>query len=325
MVAIGGRAGVTRLAPGPGFARPRSIVQGNELPADSGWWGSTYHGEEDLPGPSPSSPGYVIGGTAGAGNDGFWGPDPRQPEIISPVFLPGQDPAGMDAGTENHPGAWRGGLQGFNDKLRVVDRHAFWNTGNQRTGTTFAAASANPNSYNDPLQEPPQARLRTVNRSVTYQKGTDATRNQDDLSRGYTWVGEQGSGYQPVYGGVPGLYQPYGTRGGVPYPIVDPSAGQGGRELVWAGPPHGLHSLTFPDQADTLLRYQVLPQMRPVRVDRPSNSPQAGQAYSQTVQHQGMARVPKPGGITTQKPVHHQGRGWAGARAMAATAPRRRV
>ena len=312
MVAIGSRAGVVLMKPGPGFARPRHHQAGNDLPADSGLWPSTYYGGGDKPGPSPDYPGYVIDGTAGAGNDGAWGTDPRAPMIQPPpVFLPGQVPAGMDSGTANNPDSWRGGIQGFSDKLTVKDRHAFWMTGHQRQGTDFTPASSPPNTYNNPLQEPPQARLRTVNRTVSYQKGSDKTRNQDDLSRPYTWLGEQGSGYAPVYGGVPGLYQPYGTRGGVPYPIVDPTDGTGGRELVFSGPPHGLHSLTYPDQADTLQRYTVLPQMRPVRFDRPSNSPQAGQAYSQTVQHQG--GPPRSGMITGQKPVHHSGRGWAGA------------
>ena len=307
MVAVGGRAGVVRLAPGPGFARPAHTVYGNNLPADSGQWPP----ERDTPGPSPASPGYVIGGTAGGGNDGLWGTDPRAPMLTRPAFLPGPYSAGMDSGTANNPDGWRGGIQGFNDKLTVRDRHVYWSTGNQLEGTDFTPASSPPNTYNNPAQEPPQARLRTVNRSVSYQKGTDATRNDDDLSRPYTWLGEQGSGYSPVYGGVPGLYQPYGTRGGVPYPIVDPTAGQGGREVVWAGPPHGLHSLTYPDGSDTLKRYQVLPQMRPVRIDRPSNSPQAGQAYSQTVQHQG--RPPTSANEAGQRPVHFAGRGWGGS------------
>jgi len=289
----------------------------------------------------------VIGGTAGGGNDGVWGTDPRAPllspapRVVAPVIegqasngghdgpfpygqgasrLSGVDalgfagrlnaPALEDPLPHGRPSFWRGGIQGFNDKLTVKDRHAAWYTGHQRQGTDFVPASSPPNTYNNPLQEPPQARLRTINRTVSYQKGTDTTRNQDDLKRPYTWLGEQGSGYQPVYGGVPGLYQPYGTRGGVPYPIVDPTSGTGGRELVWAGPPHGLHSLTFPDQADTLQRYQVLPQMRPVRVDRPSNSPQAGQAYSQTVQHQGGPVRSAAGGAS--RPVHHFGRNWGG-------------
>src|SRR5215472_4891284 len=311
MVAIGSRAGVTPLPAGVGFARPTGNQDGNNLPADSGEWPSNNYGGPDKPGPGSNWPGYAIGGTAGAGNDGYWGTDPRAPMITSPAFLPGPNPAGMDSGTANNDNSWRGGIQGFNDKLRVVDRHAFWSTGTQVQGTDFSPASSPPNTYNNPLVEGPQARLRTMNRSITYQKGTDATRNQDDLSRPYTWVGEQGSGYAPVYGGVPGLYQPYGTRGGVPFAIVDPTDGQGGRELVWAGPPHGLHSLTFPDTADTLLRYQVLPQMRPVRVDRPSNSPQAGQSFSQTTQHQG--GQPRSS-VMHGNPVSRVGRGWGGVR-----------
>lgn len=317
MVAFGGRGGVVRVPAGQGFAPPTHRAYGNQLPPDTGLWPSTAVSEQDRPGPSQPTdqPGYVIGGTAGAGNDGVWGADPRAPMITRPVFMPGDDPAGMDDGTAdpNRPSFWRGGLQGFNDKLTVTDRHAFWWAGeNQHQGTDFAPASSPPNTYNDPKGQPPQARLRTVNRRWSYQLGTDTSRNADDLTRPYTWVGEQGSGWAPVYGGVPGLYVPYGSRGGVPYPIVDPSDGQGGPEKVWAGPPHGLHSLTYPDGADTVAMYGARPQMRPVRVDRPSNSPQAGQTYSQTVQHQGgPPRV--PWSPTTPTPVHsHQGRGWAG-------------
>jgi len=349
MVAFGGRGGVVRIPAGQGFARPTHPVQGNQLPADTGLWPSTKYGEPDKPGPSPSSPGYAIAGTAGGGNDGSWGADPRAPmmspapRVVAPViegqssdgatgapfpYAQGADTnVGPSGWGENWAGRlgygqdplsggrqswWRGGIQGFNDKLTVKDRHAYWDQGNQRTGITFNPASANPNTYNNPVQEPPRADLRALNRTISYQIGTDASRNQDDLSRPYTWLGEQGSGYSPVYGGVPGLYQPYGTRGGVPYPIIDPTAGQGGRETVWAGPPHGMHSLTYPDGADTLAMYGARPQMRPVRIDRPSNSPQAGQSYSQTVQHQGgPSRSPVLAG--EQAAVHHRGRNWGGA------------
>jgi len=361
MVATFGRGGVVHSPAAAGFAVPTHRVIGNELPADSGRWPSTGYGEADKPGPSPDSPGYVIGGTAGGGNDGYWGSDPRapyrQPDPSSTYVGawgegdPGSAPGGPSAPTGYATGAtwdrelaqgygqggegarlggfrnplavlrpswWRGGIQGFNDKLTVKDRHAYWQAGYQRQGVDFTPASAPPNTYNNPLQEGPQARLRTVNRTVSYQKGSDRTRNQDDLSRPYTWVGEQGSGWAPVYGGVPGLYIPYGSRGGVPFPIVDPTDGQGGRELVWAGPPHGLHSQTFPDTADTLRRYGAAPQMRPVRIDRPSNSPQAGQSYSQTVQFQGTTQgAAQPGGgpDTASPWAWTSGsRGWAGAR-----------
>lgn len=214
---------------------------------------------------------------------------------------------------DGKPSWWRGGIQGFSDKLTAKDRHAYWDSGHQVQGTDFSAASSPPNTYNNPLQEPAYPELRTVNRTVSYQKGTDTSRNQDDLSRPYTWLGEQGAGWSPVLGGVPGLYQPYGTRGGVPYPIVSP-VGEGqpgdGPHKVWAGPPHGLHSLTFPDRGDTLNRYQVNPQMRPVRIDRPSNSPQAGQSYSQTVAAQGAP--PKQAGESLEWRGRIGGRGWLG-------------
>lgn len=212
---------------------------------------------------------------------------------------------------------WRGGIQGFNDKLTVKDRHAYWDTGYQRTGLQGFPPAGSPNTYNDPVNQPPTAELRTLNRTVSYQKGTDTTAFQDDLSRPYTWLGEQGSGWTPIPGGVPGLYQPYGSRGGVPYPIVDPTGGQGGRQLVWSGPPHGLHSLTYPDRGDTLNRYEVNPQMAPVRLDRPSNSPIAGQSYSQTVQYQGTTQGAAQRGGASHRgghPAGAQGRGWAGAR-----------
>jgi hypothetical protein len=158
---------------------------------------------------------------------------------------------------------------------------------------------------------------------VSYQKGTDTTRNQDDLTRPYTWLGEQGSGWSPVYGGVPGLYHPYGSRGGIPYPVQSP-AEQGapgdGPHLVFAGPPHGLHTQTpWKGGAQIISRFMSIPQTRPVRQDRPSNSPQAGQSYSQTVRPQGASPV-RPGRAagTGSGPsrgtglVYGGGRGWAG-------------
>lgn len=314
MVAAMGRAGVRPFAPSsPGFARPGEHAQGNDLPAFTGR-GLIARFQ---PGPGPASPGYIVNGQLGT-NDIYIGADPDAPKIPPVVFLPGDPGAGMDSGTANNPEGWRGGIQGFNDKLTVKDRHAFWDTGNQRTGLTFNPASANPNTYNDPAGVPPTAELRTVNRTVSYQKGTDTSRNQDDLSRPYTWLGEQGSGWAKIWGGVPGLFMPYGSRGGVPYPIHDPTDGQGGPETVWAGPPHGLHSLTYPDYGDTLKVYQNRQQMTPVRVDRPSNSPQAGQSYSQTVQFQGMTAggASQPGGSAPPTPGlgRLEPRGWKGRR-----------
>jgi hypothetical protein len=312
MVALPGAGGVmasTRLPNPPSFAPQSGHYQGNDLPGQTGSSFDAYHMQ---PGPGPGS-----GGQAGV-NDGAWGADPTrgkvQPCPHVSVWGEGDDTAVGEVGLRRQS-FWRGGIQGFNDKLTTKDRHVYWDSGHQRSGVTFVAAAANPNTYNNPMQEPPQPELRALNRTISYQKGTDVTRNADDLSRPYTWLGEQGSGWAPVYGGVPGLYQPYGTRSGVPYPIVAPVAHDSpgdGPQKVWSGPPHGLHSLTYPDRGDTLNRYAVNPQMRPVRVDRPSNSPQAGQSYSQTVQTQG---GPPPTGATTKAQpwtARLSGRGWLG-------------
>ena len=214
------------------------------------------------------------------------------------------------------------GNEGFNDRLTVKDRHVYWDTGNQKTGTSFTAASSTPNAYNNPLEQPPRPDLRAVNRTVSYQKGSDKTRNQDDLSRPDTWLREQGSGWIRINGGVPGLYQPYGTRGGIPYPIQSPAeqgAAGDGPHLVFAGPPHGLHTQTpWKGGEQYIQRIKSIPQTRPVRQDRPSNSPQAGQSYSQTVRPQGASPV-RPAGTTgtgVAAPRSGQsfagGRGWAG-------------
>lgn len=280
---------------------------GNSLPPNTGIW----QPEVTHPGP-----GYSAGGQM-AGNDGFMGADPRAPKIPATRKIPGPDPAAMDKSRRNHPSWWRGGIQGFNDQLMVRDRHVYWDTGYQRTGLEGFPPSGSPYTYNDPLNQPPAPELRAVQRSVSPQIGSSNSAAQDDLSRNYSrnpqgmYVGEQGSGWAPVYGGVPGLVVPYGTRGGVPYPIQSP-VGQGepgdGPRLVFSGPPHGLHSPTLPDYSQTLGRYMSTPQMRPVRIDRPSNSPQAGQSYSQTVLAQGA----QPGARRATTPRHSAGPGGLG-------------
>ena len=273
------------------FPVPMANAAGNNLPGITGAIDPPYR-----PGPGPYSGGQL--GGIGTPDDGV---DPRadkiQPGPASPAWGAwGQGQAGTSQQTQSFR---RYGTLGFNDKLTVKDRHAYWDAGQQRTGTDQPGSGGIGNSYNDPKIQPPRPDLRLVNRTLSYQLGTDKTRNQDDLTRAYTGLGEQGSGWAPVYGGVPGLYQPYGSRGGIPYPIVSP-AEQGspgdGPHLVFAGPPHGLHSQTpWKGGAQIIARFMSTPQTRPVRMDRPSNSPQAGQSYSQTVLPQGASRV-RPGG-----------------------------
>ena len=330
-----------------GLAPPIANAAGNNLP---GITGARFR---DMPrGPAAQN---VAGGQLGA-YDGTLGADPRaakrQPFPKSPdtpAWGEGDsgDPGGKFApplpygglgtftgrGFGNQTGVYgdpvghgrqsfeRYALQGFNDQLTVKDRHAYWDTGNQKTGVDFSAPGAPPNTYNNPREEPPRPDLRTINRTVSYQRGSDKTWQQDDFTRPYTWLGEQGSGWTPVYGGVPGLYQPYGSRGGVPFPLVS-SAEYGqpgdGPHLVHGGPPHGLHSQTpWKGGAQIIGRFASTPQTRPVRVDRPSNSPQAGQSYSQTVVPQGGSPV-RPaarragGRVNPAAAGWVSGRGWAG-------------
>ena len=309
-----GQAGVRWAGRGQGeFPVSAANAAGNNLPGITG--------QPDRP--FGRAPGPYTGGQLGGIGDGSSGPDPRAPKI-SPYPDSSRTAAWSEGDVGEVTGQGKGresfrryGLQGFNDQLTVKDRHAYWDTGNQRTGTDSLPYSV-PNTYNHPLLQPPAPELRTVNRTVSYQKGSDATRNQDDLTRPYTWLGEQGAPWTPVNGGVPGLYQPYGTRGGVPFAIVSP-VGQGqpgdGPHIVNGGPPHGLHSRTpWKGGAQLIRRAMSTPQMRPVRFDRPSNSPQAGQSYSQTVRPQGATGV-RPTAAPQARgagPMQHTGRGWAG-------------
>jgi hypothetical protein len=311
MVALGARSGIAPLAPGAGWARPSGHAAGNDLPPPTGDLGPGYR-------PAPAPPGQIANGQLGA-NDGYLGADPGRPKV-SPaphVWAWGEgDPQDPDTG-EGRQSYWRGGIQGFSDKLTVKDRHAYWDPGRTRSPGTTDPGNPGDMPVNPQKDGPPRPDLRLVNRTVSYQMGTDRTRNTDDLSRPYTWLGEQGSGWANVNGGVPGLYQPYGTRGGVPYPIVDPTEGEGGPADVWSGPPHGLHSLTYPDRGDTLDRYRALQQMQPGRVDRPLNSPQAGQSFSQTMQFQGFATGGASSAAASSAPGPlggPTGRGWSGMR-----------
>lgn len=185
-----------------------------------------------------------------------------------------------------------------NDRLIKHDRHVFYATGTEK--------SARDSGLADPLgpgQAPARPSLRTINRTINHQVGTSNTRNDDDLSRrfnrtnnGHLFVGQQDGRMSPVYGGTPGLYEPYGSYGGYTTGSVkgiqSPAAvgsPQDGPQEVYAGPPHGLHTATFPDYSQTLGYYMSVPQMLRPTVSRPFNSKIDGQSYSQTVVPLGQA------------------------------------
>jgi len=217
------------------------------------------------------------------------------PTYVTPGRTPEQLPQGPTVLQPNEQeGSRFDPSQHANDKLIARDRHAFITTGTEKTGRR--------SGLKDPLEDgPPRPSLRTINRTISYQQG-EALANQDDLSRPYNrdarghLLGQQDGSVQPIYGGVPGVWQPYGsyagfTQGpvkGIQSPVEYGSA-QDQRQMMKSGPPHGLHSATFPDYAPTIGRYMAQPQMVGARVDRPSNSPIAGQSYSQTVAPQGQS------------------------------------
>lgn len=236
-----------------------------------------------IPGTGTGVPGRVVHHAAG------------NPAVSTvPSVPPPQEPLGeprvLGVGQES---AWRGAVFGANDKLTVHDRHLIRKTGIEYSGRD--------SGFTDPpMDGPSRPSYQAVNRTINYQAGSDATRNQDDLTRAYTrngqgmYVGEQGSGWIGINGGVPGLWIPYGSYAGYtngPVQGIQSPFGEGetgdGRHSVFSGPPHGLHSQTMPTYAPTLGYYMSVPQMQRPRQDRPSNSTSAGQSYSQTVQMQG--------------------------------------
>jgi hypothetical protein len=339
-----GRGGLSGTVREPSqFAPASEQWQGNNLPP---WTGSTS-GPPARPAPGPHAGGQV------GHYDGASGADPSRPDVEpwppsswrgasgesdrGDLGGPAGPPLGYAGGaprvrgpeqsgfsgrlgyqgdplSHGRPSYWRGGIQGFNDQQQVRDRHAYFDSGTQRTGLQPSVPGTPPNYHSD---GPARPDLRVVNRSVNPQIGSDASRNQDDRSRPYTWLGQQDGTTSPVYGGVPGLWVPYGTRGGIPYPIHSPQqegSPLDGPAMVWSGPPHGLHSDTIQSGRQIVERYLSTAQMRPVRVDRPANSPIAGQSYSQTLPMQGQ---PGSGQPTKRGPgaglsFNVSGRGWLG-------------
>jgi hypothetical protein len=228
---------------------------------------------------------------------------------IPPPKNPEGEPRILGVGQET---SWRGGASFANDKLIASDRHMI-----SKTGTEFTGRDS---GFTDPpMDGPARPSYQTINRTINYQCGTDNDAAQDDLTRPYTrnsqgmYIGEQGSGWIGISGGVPGLWQPYGSYAGycngpiqgIQSPVAQGAPGDG-RQSLFSGPPHGLHSPTMPDYTATLGYYMAVPQMRQPRMDRPSNSTAAGQSYSQTVVPQGQT-----GTITQQADTVTGGVAWA--------------
>lgn len=326
---------VQRASGNPGIATVPGSVQ--QSPYGGIRIGNVHDGGPPYPGPGP------YGGT-GQGNAGL----PNSPDRLGGVPQFGS-PRALNVGQESSFRGPGGGVGSANDKMITYDRHLFAKVGYENSGRDSGQTDP-------PLDGPPRPSYQVLNRAFSYQQGTDTTLTQDDLSRDYArttmgptanvpgylknplgngrfsqyqgresatpYKGEQGTGWSPIYGGVPGLYQPYGSYAGVSAgpvqgiqsPVAQGAVGDGTRR-VWSGPPHGLHSPTLPAYSQTIGRYTDIPQMHAPRVDRPSNSPIAGQTYSQTVQMQGQqGTVPQNPNINSGVNFNQRvsGNGWRG-------------
>ena len=205
------------------------------------------------------------------------------------------------------------------------DRHII-----ERTGiTTTSKNHQTPRSGipNPEADGPPRPAGDMVNRTISWQIGTDATRNLDnELVHATTSAGtrpfplsSQGTGPQPVYGGTPGLVRPYGARGvGLQGPapkivalpggpdvlgtVLTPGAPGDGPQRVSGGAPHGLHSPTVPARKQTAGRYRAVRQQTPGRMTRPANSKIAGQSMSQLMTPLARTRAASAAGGAPRQP-----------------------
>lgn len=267
-------------------------------------------GSQVLPGAHDGVPGRAAPGTSGRAQG-------NNPDVSTvPVVPPPKRPLGRTWLGVGQESSYRGRLFGANDGLTTFDRHAFLKAGTELTGRKSGQTDP-------PMDGPARPSLAIVQRTISFMMGSDNTGNQDDLTRDFSrndqgmYVGQQDNSRVPVYGGVPGLWQPYGSYAGhtaghtkgIQSPVPYGSVADRPRN-IHSGPAHGLHSPTYPDNAQILGRYIANRQMKAPRVDRPNNSMIAGQSYSQTVQSQGATG---PAKATSAAFSARKTGGWRGA------------
>jgi hypothetical protein len=194
-------------------------------------------------------------------------------------------------------------------RLIARDRHIISKRGRTSSSADEQRTGGSPNPEKDGPARPSHLMF---NRSLSFQHGTDSTRNLDNndyhaavLAGGRKFpLATQGDEWSRVYGGTRYLanYRPYGTRGGfgegAPLPTVRAEPGgpylprtllqegdpADGPQKVYGGLPWGLHSptLTAQQQTQPMIRSRFM-QVKPVRQNRPQNSRVAGQSWSQSM------------------------------------------
>jgi hypothetical protein len=105
---------------------------------------------------------------------------------------------------------------------------------------------------------------------------------------------QDGSPWSTKAGGAPGLTHIYGVRGVTGAVGPAPGSPQDGPQKIRGGNPHGLHSRPQSNRQLTQRRQHSTPQQARRRPQLIANSQQAGQSYSQTVQHLGQPPRPAP-------------------------------
>ena len=206
-------------------------------------------------------------------------------------------------------------------RLIARDRHVAAYRG---TVTLSGEHDSKPGIPDPDADGPARPGYRMLNRTLSWQIGTDSTRFLDNDAPKATTdaggkpfpLGTQGDPWTHVYGGTPGLaaYRPYGKRGGPaggpeprvialpggPYragTVLQAGSPQDGPQLVQGGLPWGLHTPTVaPLQVSNATIAARFHQVRPPRMNRPLNSRAAGQSFDQQVVHldgSQAVRVPK--------------------------------
>jgi hypothetical protein len=207
----------------------------------------------DVRGERAAYPGHGTGGFL-SGFNSFFGLRLRKEQTPGAWYDPG-GPGGA------YGGGWADG------RLTVRDRHIMRRTGTKRSGNSPAngVSPVNP-SADSPNAGRPEYEM--LNRSISWQIGTDTTRNLDNtaqhntvavapamaafsvLSRGAQpragrtvfRLGQQDGSLTQVFGPPPGEWREYGARGprgmnGPAPDIIDPNVKGSGTVVVTAGEP----------------------------------------------------------------------------------------
>jgi len=194
-------------------------------------------------------------------------------------------------------------------RLIARDRHIAAFRGRTTSSGQRQETGGSPNPEAD---GPPRPSYRMLNRTVSWQIGTDSTRGLDNTAFHATTtaggkpfpLGTQDGSVSKTYG-TKGLanFRPYGSRKGYqggPEPRVVALAGgpvragtvlsagsvADGPQKVWGGYPHGLSTtVAEPRKFSGATIAARFDQIRRPSINRPNNSKIAGQSYDQSVVH----------------------------------------